>query len=80
MIGSRPILRPREIDVARLIAVGLTSKQIARKLGISPLTVRKHRENAMRNLNVHSLAELIDATRRLGFVNTPSEPYRTTNG
>lgn len=80
MIGSRPILRPREIDVARLIAVGLTSKQIARKLGISPLTVRKHRENAMRNLNVHSLAELIDAMRHLGFVNTPSEPYHTTNG
>jgi DNA-binding CsgD family transcriptional regulator len=80
LIGSRPILRPREIDVARLIAVGLTSKQIARKLGISPLTVRKHRENAMRNLNVHSLAELIDATRRLGFVNTPSEPDRTTSG
>jgi DNA-binding NarL/FixJ family response regulator len=80
LIGSPPVLRPREIDVARLITVGLTSKQIARKLGISPLTVRKHRENAMRSLNVHSLAELIDATRRLGFVNTPSEPYRTTNG
>jgi DNA-binding CsgD family transcriptional regulator len=80
LIGSRPILRPREIDIARLIAIGLTSKQIARKLGISPLTVRKHRENVMRHLNVHSLAELIDVTRRLGFVNTPSEPYRTTNG
>jgi len=80
LIGSRPILRPREIDVARLIAVGLTSKQIARKLGISPLTVRKHRENAMRSLNVHSLAELIDSMRHLGFVNTPSEPYHTTNG
>jgi len=34
----------------------------------------------MRSLNVHSLAELIDATRRLGFVNTPSEPYPTTVG
>jgi DNA-binding CsgD family transcriptional regulator len=67
-------LRPRELDVVRLIARGLTSKHIARLLHISPLTVRKHRENAMRRLGVHGMAELIVAARNLGFTDTPSEP------
>ncbi len=59
----------------RLVADGLTSKEIARCLGISPLTVRKHRENAMRRLNVHGMAELMEAARELGIADTPSEPY-----
>ncbi len=43
-----------------LVADGLMSKEIARRLKISPLTVRKHRENAMRRLGVHSMAELME--------------------
>jgi DNA-binding CsgD family transcriptional regulator len=58
-------LRPREIEVVRLVADGLTSKEIARRLRISPLTVRKHRENAMRRLGVHSMAELMRIARAL---------------
>ena len=69
---ANPTLRPREIEVVRLIATGLTSKEIARRLRISPLTVRKHRENAMRRLGVHSMAELMHAAARL-HSNTPSE-------
>jgi DNA-binding NarL/FixJ family response regulator len=60
--------------VVRFIVDGLTSKEIARKLRISPLTIRKHRENAMRRLNVHSMAELIATVRGLALARTPSEP------
>lgn len=67
-------MRPREIEVVRLVADGLTSKEIARRLGISPLTVRKHRENAMRRLGTHSMAELMQIVSTLGTGNTPSEP------
>jgi DNA-binding CsgD family transcriptional regulator len=67
-------MRPREIEVVRLVADGLTSKEIARRLGISPLTVRKHRENAMRRLGTHSMAELMQIASTLGTGNTPSEP------
>jgi DNA-binding CsgD family transcriptional regulator len=64
------------VEIARLVGDGLTSKEIARRLRISPLTVRKHRENAMRKLDVHSMAELMDAVQALGLASTPSEPYR----
>lgn len=59
--------------MVRLVALGLTSKEVARRLHISPLTVRKHRENAMRKLGVHSMAELMQAAARWGR-DTPSEP------
>jgi len=66
------------VEIARLVGDGLTSKEIARRLRISPLTVRKHRENAMRKLGVHSMAELMEAVEALGLASTPSEPYRTS--
>jgi DNA-binding NarL/FixJ family response regulator len=55
-------LRPREAEIARLLVAGLASKEIARALAISPLTVRKHRQNIFRSLSVHSLAELAKQT------------------
>ncbi len=64
-------LRPREVEIIRFVAEGLTSKDIARRLGISPLTVRKHRENAMRRLSVHSMADLIEVALLLGITRTP---------
>jgi DNA-binding NarL/FixJ family response regulator len=45
--------------VLRLVGAGFTSKQIARKLKISPRTVSKHRENIMRKLGIHDLGGLI---------------------
>lgn len=43
-------LSQREREVISLVDEGLTSKEIARRLGLSPATVRKHRENATRRL------------------------------
>lgn len=40
-------LSPRETEVARLVALGLTNKQIARDLGISEKTVHIHRQHVM---------------------------------
>lgn len=48
----------REREIAQGIISGLTSKHIAQRLGVSDLTVRKHRQNLYRKLGVHSLAEL----------------------
>ena len=42
------LLSPREREVMSLVDEGLTSKEIARRLALSPATVRKHRENATR--------------------------------
>lgn len=52
-------LTPREGEVLRLIAEGLTSREIAQQLVLSPKTVDRHRENIMAKLNLHSRVDLV---------------------
>ena len=61
-----PLTR-REREIMALIANGTTTPEIAARLGISPLTARKHRENLMRKLNLHNAAELTAYAVRLGL-------------
>jgi len=51
-------LTVRETEILHFIAHGLTSKQIARELNISPYTVNTHRDNLRRKLGVHNGAQL----------------------
>jgi DNA-binding CsgD family transcriptional regulator len=60
-------LTRRERQILALVAQGLTARDVATRLGISPLTARKHRENLMRKLNLHSSAELTAYAVRLGL-------------
>lgn len=48
----------REEQVLRHIASGLSSKEIARHMEISPSTVEVHRRNIMRKVGLHKVAEL----------------------
>jgi DNA-binding NarL/FixJ family response regulator len=61
-------LTVRETEILHFIAHGLTSKQIARELNISPYTVNTHRDNLRRKLGVHNGAQLAycQATRSSG--------------
>jgi FixJ family two-component response regulator len=56
-------LSEREREVLGLVVSGLTNKEIARALGLSPRTVEAHRANLSGKLQVDSLAQLI---RRYG--------------
>ncbi|HEV7950584.1 MAG TPA: LuxR C-terminal-related transcriptional regulator, partial [Glaciihabitans sp.] len=47
-------LTPRQIELLRLVAVGYTNGQVARRLSISEATVRKHLENIFKRLQVDS--------------------------
>ena len=49
-----PRLTPRQWELMRLVAVGHTNTQIARRLGISERTVRTHLENIYGRLDVSS--------------------------
>ena len=60
-------LTPREQQVLARAALGATAAQIAEDLHISPYTARKHRENLMRKLALHSTAELVAYAVRLGL-------------
>lgn len=57
--GEEAILTEREIEVVRLVAEGLNSREIAERLSISVKTVDTHRANIMAKLDVHNAAELI---------------------
>ena len=52
-------LSPREQEVLGLIVAGLTNKEIARALDLSPRTVETHRANLFTKLKTESLAQLI---------------------
>lgn len=47
----RPALTPREQEVLSLLAQGLSNKQIARRLGISPHGAKRHVANVLAKLN-----------------------------
>jgi len=54
-------LTPREREVFEEVARGRVNKQIAYDLGISVVTVKLHRSNAMRKMHAASIGELIRA-------------------
>ncbi|KFC64830.1 Two component transcriptional regulator, LuxR family [Bosea sp. LC85] len=64
---SHVALTRRERELLSLVAGGATARDVAARLGISPLTARKHRENLMRKLDLHSAAELAAFAVRLGL-------------
>ncbi|AJA08524.1 two component LuxR family transcriptional regulator [Sphingopyxis fribergensis] len=58
-------LTPRESQVMREVAMGRLNKQIAYDLGISEITVKLHRSNVMKKMQVASVGELIRAWEKL---------------
>ena len=61
-------LSPREVEVLRLIALGHTSTEIARKLHLSPRTVETHRADVHRKLGHATRAELVRYALRRGLL------------
>jgi len=54
-----PRLTARETEVLRLVAKGLTYKQIAERLVLSHRTVQNHVQNTLRKLQLHNRVELV---------------------
>jgi DNA-binding NarL/FixJ family response regulator len=54
-----PQLTPRESEVLRLVATGLTYRQIAERLVLSHRTVQNHVQNTLVKLQLHNKAELV---------------------
>lgn len=57
---GRSVLTPRECEVVKLVLRGYSTKSISQALGISPGTVKVHRENIYAKLGVSSQAELFN--------------------
>ena len=56
---SGPALTPRETEVLRLVAKGLTSRQAAERLALSHRTVENHVQNTLTKLALHNRAQLV---------------------
>jgi DNA-binding NarL/FixJ family response regulator len=55
---DKPQLTERETEVLRLVAKGLTARQIANRLVISHRTVENHVQSTLRKLQLHNRVEL----------------------
>ncbi|MCW3839421.1 response regulator transcription factor [Micromonospora yasonensis] len=55
---AAPRLTERETEVLRLVAKGLSYKQIAERLGLSHRTVQNHVQNTLGKLQLHNRVEL----------------------
>jgi len=64
---SQSALSSREMEVLQLLAEGLSTKEIGRKLHISAKTVETHRRHLMEKLNLYSVAELTKYALREGL-------------
>src|ERR1051326_2064315 len=65
---SGPLLTPRQREVLQLVAEGRTSKEIASILQISMKTVEFHKSRIMKELGMHSVAEVTRYAMRTGIV------------
>jgi two-component system, NarL family, response regulator NreC len=61
-------LSVREVEVLRLIALGYTSVEIARKLGLSPRTIETHRAHIHGKLALRTRSELVRYALRRGLL------------
>ena len=68
--ASSSTLTPRQREVLNLIAQGLSTKAIARQLGISAKTVETHRTRLMARLDIHDVAGLVRYAIKAGIVHS----------
>jgi DNA-binding NarL/FixJ family response regulator len=67
-INPYEVLTSRQREILQLIAEGLSTKEIAQKLGLSINTVEVHRANLMERLNIHDIAGLVRYAIQTGII------------
>lgn len=66
--GSLSRLSPRERQVFRHMALGLSPREISEHMGISHKTVETHRSNLLKKLGLHKMTDLIRLAIREGLI------------
>ena len=65
LLARRKRLTPREREVMALVVAGLSSKAIARELGLSHRTIEVHRTHIMQKMGAQNVPELVKLAARL---------------
>jgi len=61
-------LTDRQIEVLKLVAEGLRTRDIAKRLGLSVKTVESHRGEIMKRLGIHDVVSLVRYAIRVGLI------------
>jgi len=82
-LEDKPVLAalsPRQLEVLRLVADGMSTKEVAAALKISSKTVDMHRQHIMQRLQLRSVAELTKYAIREGLTALHSGALTGQNG
>ncbi len=69
--GDRKVLTPRQLQLIRLVAKGMTNKEIAATLNLSQFTVKNHLRRVMRQVDAASRSDAVELIRATGQFTTP---------
>jgi DNA-binding NarL/FixJ family response regulator len=69
--GDHKALTPRQLQLLRLVANGLTNKEIAANLNLSQFTVKNHIRRVMRQVEATSRHDAVNLIRATGQLTTP---------
>lgn len=67
-------LSPRERQVLDLVAAGLSTREIAVRLGLGARTVETHRVHVLRKLGLKGAVDVVRFAARCGLIADPQEP------
>jgi DNA-binding NarL/FixJ family response regulator len=77
---EKPVLAPRELETATLLAQGLTHRQISRRMGLTEATVSTYVKRLRGKLGAGNKAELTRRVIELGYVPLGDRSYSSTGG
>lgn len=66
--SGRRSLTHRQLELVRLVAKGLTNKEIAASLNLSEFTVKNHMRRILRQMDAGNRYEAVDAVRATGYL------------
>ncbi len=69
-------LTKRELEILRLFAEGLGSRDVAQRLSISYVTARNHAQKILVKLGVHSRLAAVARAHAEGLISQPSDRER----
>ena len=66
--ADRPLLTPRELEILRLTADGLSAPAVAERLHLSPATIKTHQQSLYEKLGVSDRAAAVATAMRRGLL------------
>ena len=76
-VGPKADLTSRERDIVRMLARGISNREIAQQLVISENTVKNHVQNVLAKLHLHSRRDVQDYARSHGWISPADRPPTT---